>query len=440
VAGTLLGAASALAACDGSYDQPADRHWPSAHFDYLTRAADDTTCPDILGPLEQHFAELQGYLGFEWPDGRKVTYEKFVDQADYQAHAGCPAGAGACTEESTVETSSGLELHELVHAYLWPTGYPPPVLVEGVAVVLSCTSALYGYSYVKPSEDWTALPSLSFTTADPDDVYVAGAWLVGYLLDEFGPQPFMTIYHTLRVGDDAATMDAAFRSTYGQSLAALWAAALADSHPRNVCIWQCSRPPIVLDGTPIDAAGVCGAGDVFHPFTLASASTVGFSVTEALVGLGACGQVPVTPGAFSGAGAVPALSIYALPAGSYFLDYEEVSGAEGTVAGTADFSPPLAPTCAAANAAAVDAADVTLTIPSSQPNWFWPLPPPPSPGQMLSVFPPFDVPATAAICASCDPTSCVDASQAVPWASGQMLNFETNSSEPFNRFILNWSY
>jgi hypothetical protein len=131
---------------------------------------------------------------------------------------------------------------------------------------------------------------------------------------------------------------------------------------------------------------------------------------------------------------------YALPAGSYFLDYEEVSGAEGTVAGTADFSPPLAPTCAAANAAAVDAADVTLTIPSSQPNWFWPLPPPPSPGQMLSVFPPFDVLATAAICASCDPTSCVDASQAVPWASGQMLNFETNSSEPFNRFILNWSY
>ena len=42
--------------------------------------------------------------------------------------------------------------------------------------------------------------------------------------------------------------------------------------PRNTCIWQCSGPPIVLNGQPFDTAGVCGV-DTTRPFSLAAEAT-----------------------------------------------------------------------------------------------------------------------------------------------------------------------
>jgi len=97
----LLGVAlgplwAGASACDGNYDHPADRRWTSAHFDYLARASDDAISPAVLGPLENHFAELQGYLGFDWPDGQKVTYETFADSVDFTAHQSCGREAEGC--------------------------------------------------------------------------------------------------------------------------------------------------------------------------------------------------------------------------------------------------------------------------------------------------------------------------------------------------------
>src|SRR5205814_1470539 len=169
----------------------------------------------------------------------KVTYYKFADTADFAAHNDCPTGSGGCTtSESAVQSVNGLDLHELVHAYLFATGYPPNVLVEGVAVAVSCTAD--SYYTEKPTETWEQLADDMFSTKDTVSVYRDGAWLVGYLLDVFGPQRFMTLYATLGSGVDSATMDAAFQAVYGQSLADIWAAALADTPPRNVCVWQCS--------------------------------------------------------------------------------------------------------------------------------------------------------------------------------------------------------
>ena len=410
-----------LSACDGNYDFPADRRWTSAHFDYLSRASDDAICPDVLGPLEDHFAELQGYLGFDWPQGQKVTYEKFIDEVDFGAHQSCGGVHEGCALGTTVESPLGLDPHELVHAYLSLTGFPPTVLDEGVAVALACQSSLFAQ---KPTQTWDELASASYSADNA--VYYAGTWLVGYLLDVYGPRSFLTLYRTLSSAADAATMDAAFRTIYGVSLSAIWTAVLGEDQPRNVCIWQCSRPPLALDGVPVETAGVCGVEGAF-PFTSASESTISLATTGPGFSVRPCGQVPL-PNVLTGASV---LGLYDLPAGSYFVD---VSPTAGTLTGSSDVSGALTPTCAAAtDVAALGAGDVFAMVPSTKPSWFLPLPPPPIlDGQPLT-------PSVAAlICASCDPASCVSSSQAGPWQAGQVLNIATDPSHPFAQVFLSW--
>jgi hypothetical protein len=422
----------AWTACGGE-NLPSDLRFQTTHFDYLTRATDDTICPDLAGPLEDHFAALQSYLGFGWPAGRKVRYDKFADAADFAANNTCPAGSGGCTsQQSAVESRSGLDTHELVHAYLFPTGYPPRVLVEGVAVALSCTSAAYAQ---KPAETWDQLAGDMFSAGDTVTVYQDGAWLVGYLLDQFGPQPFMTLYATAPGNADAATLDAAFRSVYGQSLADIWAAALEDLQPRNVCVWQCSRPPIALDGAPFDTTGVCGT-DSERPFTLTAESVVSFSTTGADIQLGPCGQTESPAGGLNGAAPGGVLALYDLPAGSYYLEHNPLPG---TI--TAGIDPAaLSPSCAnATDVATLDAAAViSVSVPSSQPSWFLPLRAPLADGR-APAFQPLNSNGSAEICTACDLTSCTAANRDLPpWASGQVVSYISDPSQPFNQFLLNW--
>ena len=415
-----------MSACDGNLDLPGDRSWQSTHFNYLTRASDDALCPDVLGPLEDHFAELQGYLGFDWPAGQKVTYLKFVDAMDFQAHNICGEPAGGCALESTVESPVGLDTHELVHAYLAKTGFPPPVLLEGIAVALSCGSADYSG---KPTDTWDQLAAAAYSAGDTSTVYDDGAWLVGYLLDEFGPRPFLTLYRTLRATAGSAEMDAAFRAIYGQSLAAIWAAALDESQPRNVCIWHCSRPPLALDGAPFDSAGVCGV-DSARPFTLAAESTISFATTGASFSVRPCGQVNPGEGTLNGALKGGLLALYDLPASSYFLDY---SSSPGTITGTADASAAVNPICAdATDVAALSAGYIFLQVPSSRPNWFMPIPPPPAGAHSASASP------GASVCASCDPSTCLDPSQPAAWTGARVLQMPTDPSSPFSQFWFWW--
>jgi hypothetical protein len=431
IAVTLAAASPLLAGCDGTADEPAGASWSSEHFEYLTRASDTTVCPDVLQPLEEHFALFENYLGFIWPAGRKVSYEKFADVADYKKHADCPSDAGACTAESTVFTPSVLDLHELVHAYLWPTGYPPTVLVEGAAETLSC----YSVDYVggpKPALSWEQLVNADYTT----DAYRTGTWLVSYLVDEFGPQKFMALYARLRHDADAATMDAVVRELYGQGLAEIWAAALAEDRPRNVCPWQCSRPALPLDGTAVPTTGVCGLEQLTRPFTLAAESTIGVSATAAYLELRACGQVPVPDLAFSSGASVPTTSLYHLPVGSYFFDYAAVPG---TISARFEPAAVLTPTCAAASAIGPSDAPVAFVmVPSSEPNWFLSLPAPTPPNRFATATSVVDPPTSATLCASCDPAGCVSPGAGVPWQSGQVLNIATDPSAPFNTVTIGW--
>ena len=388
--------------------RPARRwRWESAHFTYATRASDISVCPDILESLEENFALLQSYLGFDWPPGVKITYEKMAGQADYQAHGGCSLpGRDACTIESTVISVEAFHLHELVHAALWQTGFPPLALVEGVAVVLSCGAAQFASQ--KPSLTWDQLASLDYNSGSMEEVYAAGTWLVGYLLRHFDPRLFTSVYARLPSDADAGTMDAAFRDVYGQSLESIWAAALAESQPADVCLWQCSRPPLPLDGTPVATAGVCGTVDLFHPFTLASAAPVALTSTAAALQLHACNDRTALPDEWAGPGV---LGLYDLPPGSYFV---ESSADAGTVTAEGSLPSLLVPTCAEATNLAPFAglSGFRLIGPNTGgPQWYLPLLPPPAGTSLLSVT---GGEALPALCASCDPAAAPTKSRAGP--------------------------
>jgi hypothetical protein len=421
------------AGCDGTYDLPADVRWQSEHFDYQTRAGDSQICSDVLGPLEQHFALLQDYLGFGWPPGGKVTYEKMRDFADLMQHGGCLPESGGCTLESMIRSPNAMDLHELVHAYLWQTGFPPPVLIEGAAMTIACSPPLSGE---KPTESWDQLAALNYDEATRAEAYVAGTWLVGYLLTQYDPRLFTTLYGRLDFTADANAMDAAFREVYGQSLAAIWAAVLADTAPHQVCLWQCSGPPAPVDGTKVATeGGVCGILDTFHSLTVASSSVVGVSSTAASVGLGSCDQTPLDltqhpPGT---------LNLYDLPPGSYFVDS---SADVGTMTLDASFSSLVTPTCAEETNVVPFAGDsgFTLTGPNTSSQWYLPLPPPPSPTSEL--LPGFAGGANMKVCGSCDPDSCVDQFQFGSWAweSGQTVSIAVDPFPPGSYFqvSLDW--
>ena len=426
-------ACATLAACQSDLNLPSDQRWQSTHFDYRTRASDSSVCPDILGPLEDHFAVLQGYLGFDWTAGEKVTYYKFLDSADVSTNSDCGKGAAGCARGHTVSSTVALDTYTLVEAYLSGVGAPPPILVAGVAVVLSCEADIYASP--KPTQTWDQLASLTSSASDTVAVYTTGAWLVGYLLNAFGPQQFLTLYRMLPAAADAATMDAAVQNIYGQSLSAIWTAALNESQPRNKCVWQCAQPAIALDGVAFDtSAGVCGV-DNERTFTVPSEAPVSFLSTGAVFGLGPCGRTNPPDDVLNGGLAGGMLALYDLPADSYYLQYSSVSG---TITPTGDASAALNPVCASAtNVTSLSAPTIFVAVPASNANWFLPLPPPLADGKPPLVEP-VQTATTASLCASCDTTSCTDASSAGAWTTGAVINIETDPTQPFSRFIFNW--
>jgi hypothetical protein len=121
----------ALAACHADeVELPGDARWTSQHFTYHARAGDDV-CPGIVDELERHFTVMQAGLGFSWPEDEAIDYYKYLDQSDLERAGACLPEAGGCAGDGQVHAWAPLEPHELVHAYLRPSGHPPPLLVVG---------------------------------------------------------------------------------------------------------------------------------------------------------------------------------------------------------------------------------------------------------------------------------------------------------------------
>ena len=137
-----LGAGFALSSalgCGGSAAGP-DPRWTSTHFRYFADSDDPSPCASVTDLLEQHFSVMQSYLGFDWPATKTVDYDKFRDANAFRTNSTCQAPQVACESAGTVQSTSTFDQHELIHAYLSPSGRPPALFEEGIAVVLTWES------------------------------------------------------------------------------------------------------------------------------------------------------------------------------------------------------------------------------------------------------------------------------------------------------------
>src|SRR5512138_2997746 len=226
-------------------EPPRDVRWDSPHFAYYTRFGETLACESLLDVLEQNFVAMQSYVGFTWPSERKVDYDKYLDKQDYEAHAPCPPNSGGCARGSTVETPQTFDRHELLHAYLAPSGDPPALFKEGLATTLACSPSL------SPSNAISWQDALA--ASDPIKqlgVYATGGLLVSYLLGHYPPEQFIRLYRSLdgHAGPDA--VDAAMRTIYGISASSAWQQA-RDVGSDCLPVWPCSRPALPLDGSSV---------------------------------------------------------------------------------------------------------------------------------------------------------------------------------------------
>lgn len=351
------------AGCGGGVSLPDDQRWTSEHFVFHTRNAEKAACPDTLTLLEQHFATMQAYLGFSWPQERVIDYYKFVDRADLDKNSACGGGA-RCTSASAIQSDSVFDPHELIHAYLAPTGEPGALMAEGAAVALACQMG----GRTRPALQADAVLGLADTSSE---LYTAGGWLASYLLDQFGPEQFLSLYGRLRPGAAAAEIDTAYGDVYGMPFADIWTAATVEDVSRNVCRWECSQPAITVGGGPVDtAAGVCGQGNVERTFTVADGNLMIASDNVPFF-VGDCGnRANLSP--VASVGHTGAATLYHLPAGDYFVEHANQAG---TITIAAADSTVLAPACAVATGGPLAALDtVGVFVPRSLPTSFMPIP------------------------------------------------------------------
>lgn len=405
-----LALALSFAACGGG-DFPSDRTWESAHFVYKTRAAEADACPDILVALEEHFAVMQATLGFSWPAGQKVTYHKFVDQADLRANSDCGAAVG-CVDGTSVQTATAFDGHELVHAYLAPTGFPPWMLLEGTAVALACQLP----AYPRPTLSWRQAFGADRMGGD---LRGAGAWLAGFLLRSRPVASFLGLYGGTGHPASAEAFAGRFEEIYGASLDDSWTMVTALDQPPVICPWECSRPSIPLDGsTPVSPVMGCGMGSG-QTFELTEEAEVVATLTgRAAFGLGGCGDGSLPPTSFwTSSDGGTSFGVYRLAAGRYFLG----GPAQGATLTLARFP-------------AETWVRSTCALTSSPPPWMnlvgglylalprgtWHVPMSWQTERMVLVYPSLTAAAPAVlVCPGCDPTAaaCQPASTAAPFAS-----------------------
>lgn len=253
-------AATAALGCAGSLDAP-DPRWSSPHFRYFADADDPAPCAAVTDLLERHFAFMQSYLGFDWPAGKMVDYDKFRDSNAFQTSSNCDPRTAACESEGTVKSTVTFDGHELMHAYLSPNGRPPALFEEGVAVALdwrrtSC-SALEGPRNVELS--WADAIRIGDPYVD-GRIYFSGARLVAHLLRGYDPHLFMRLYRALPTRSVTPEMVSdQMMNIYGKSGDELWAETVADTVPFTGCVpaWPCARDELPLDGSAVQLAASC---------------------------------------------------------------------------------------------------------------------------------------------------------------------------------------
>ena len=154
-AGAAWAVVIGLAGCSGG-DQTSwlvEKTWSSAHFIYHARVDDDSVDATVMDQLEANATLVRGWLGLGSDAWGPVHYFKYKNIDDLVAsHSRCVDTA--CTNlfssgRIEIETPLAIDQHELTHSYHLPVGCAPKLLMEGLAVSVSCDP---------PSESTLAVP------------------------------------------------------------------------------------------------------------------------------------------------------------------------------------------------------------------------------------------------------------------------------------------
>jgi hypothetical protein len=387
-----------------------DRYWRSDNVRYFSRSDDDAVCPAILDELEAHGQAIADALMI----GRTtVTYYKFRDQQDFDAHFDCDPNGPACATNATAFTPVDFDRHELIHAYLGPYGEPPWLLSEGAAVALSCQR------FPRPSGSWRD----AYARAHTDQaLYAAGGWLVGYLLQRFPARLFPRLYNRLAINATADELAKAFTDVYCTDpmscidLDAVWAAAIGGEEQPMRCPWECpttgaeQRAAFVVDGQPHPLIPVCAGGTLQRSVAVPGAGLSRWRVEGAgRFELRSCNGTETSLTSVPGTSG-PGELIEPLAGGAYFVEAEVETGGAPFLTATVTPGEGLSwSDCAAAPVLPDDLGSLStlaLFYPRSATPQFTRFGTGRDHGGLL-LLNTYDLAVTASLCASCDPQTCV---------------------------------
>ena len=290
---------------------PDGQVWTSQHFRYAVRADDSSVCGAVVDRLEAHLQALNNYLGLTWTGGT-IGYYKFRDSDDFRSNSECPSSTIACaTPRQDLRSQRVLDGHELIHIYTRPLGRPPTLFEEGVAEALSPE----GRTFLAPSQGWRDIVGTPHVYGDRVP-YTAGGWFVSYLLQTFGPAPFVAFYRAAALDPAPAAVAEQFSNIYGLDLDAVWGQAQANK-PKlaGVPVWECASANPMVKGNDLakncDGTGAFAAIELAEPASLRSeAERLDFIVSSCSVEGGLYAALPDC-GNTEG--------LVALPVGKYYL-------------------------------------------------------------------------------------------------------------------------
>ena len=379
--------------------------WTSTHFLYYAESDDPDPCEAIMDRLEQHFAVMQAFFGFDWSAGATIRYDKYRDQASFEAGANCGATAAACESYGTVKSTIAFDQHELIHAYLTPGGRAPVLLEEGVAVVLTWQNMICdAISDPTPPElSWADAVRVVDPAVDTR-VYLAGARLVGHLLRRYDPALFMRLYRAFPGNTTPEMFDAQMTSIYGKSADAMWAEAVPDAG--CVSTWPCAQAPVPLDGSTTHLDTSCpGLAHLERTLDVTAPGNVVFSANaDPSLLLYSCSPDPFAESAdiFSSSDAPQKEAVFNLGSGKYLLQY---SNSAADIAATVPAVSAAGAECAALKPLPVPSNQLALHLVApvlSGGDWFVALGFG-SPSRTMTIL--NDSTDDAVVCPSCDFTS-----------------------------------
>lgn len=262
----MAAALLALAGCNGA---SFNKLFSTEHFDYYVEEGVTPPCDGTDRWLERYYDANAKFLGVTLPPGMKIEYY-LAGSEDTLQQAGCPPGT-SCAGGGSVYSRAPLHSHEIVHASAFFLGSPPPLFVEGLAVVLGCQATDDTGGRLDLSDPIELLIEgeafNDYRETSGFSVYNASASFVRYLIDKHGSSRFASLYAQAQYrGSREETADV-FQMVMGESLDD----ALADwrtkpaPHYGDLCLRRMECDPSMPELTDSEVALGCGPSRGFGP-------------------------------------------------------------------------------------------------------------------------------------------------------------------------------